>query len=67
MRPGIAARLQRNEGDGDDRQKRDQRDEERRRRPGEIAALLEARNPPAKKDLATCVDERLGVSFSTVQ
>jgi len=47
VRPGIAAWLKRDQGDGEDRQERDQRDEEGSRRPAEIAAFLEARQPPA--------------------
>jgi hypothetical protein len=47
MAPGIAARPERDDRDGEDRRERYQRDEESRRRPAEIAALLEVRHLPA--------------------
>jgi len=48
MRPSIAARLERDDGDGDDGRERDQRDDKRRRRPAKIAALDEPVEPPAE-------------------
>jgi hypothetical protein len=48
MRPGIAACLKRDRGDGEQGQNGDQRDENRRQRPGEIAALSQPRQPAAQ-------------------
>jgi hypothetical protein len=49
MRPGIAARLKRDRGEGEQGQNDNQRNEQRRQRPGEIAALLQPRQPAAKR------------------
>ena len=49
MRPGVAARFERDRDDGEDRQERDHRYDECRRRPAEVAAFLEPCEPPAQR------------------
>ena len=64
MRPGIAAWLQRDQRDGEQRQERDQRDEKRRDRPAEIAALFQPGELAAERDALACCALSLGHAVS---
>ena len=64
MRPGIAAWLQRDQRDGEQRQERDQRDEKRRDRPAEIAALFQPGELAAESDALACCALSLGHAVS---
>src|SRR6476620_5091830 len=63
MRPGITARLQREHEDGEHRRNGDQRDDSGSNRPGEVAAVAEARDAAAH-GLATCGTQLRGTCRS---